>query len=105
VPVECPASGSSCAITAELTAAGGSGGDSRPATVSARRSGKPVVLGRAKVTVPPGHSATVKVRLDSGGRHLLAIHHRLKAHLIVLQRIGGKQTVLRSGTVRFAAHG
>jgi hypothetical protein len=102
VPVECPASGPSCAITAELTASGGGAGD---ATGSPRRLLEETVLGRAKVTVRPGHSTSLKVGLGAGGRRRLADRRRLAAHLTVLQKIGGKQTVLRSATVTFKAHG
>ena len=102
VPVECPASGTSCAITAELTTSGGASGD---AIGSLRRLLKATVLGRATVTVHPGHSTSLKVRLGAGGRRLLADRRRLVAHLMVLQKVGGRQTVLRSTTVTFKAHG
>jgi hypothetical protein len=96
VPVGCPASGPACAITAQLTSAG------KPdATARARRLLKAAILGRATATVRPGHSTVLKVKLGTGGRRLLSAHRGLTARLTVYQRIGGKQTVLRSGTVRF----
>jgi hypothetical protein len=101
VPVECPASGPSCAITAELTESGGPQGKPQDAAASDRRLLKAVVLGRATATVRPGHSTTLKVTVGARGRRLLAAHHQLKAQLTVYQRVGGRQTVLRSAAVRF----
>ncbi|HEX4307261.1 MAG TPA: hypothetical protein VHZ54_14595 [Solirubrobacterales bacterium] len=106
VPVECPSSGSSCAITGELTSVeGGSAGKSSDSLRLDRRLLKAVVLGRATTTVAPGQSKVLKVELTSKGRRLLSSRRRLKVRLTVSQKIGGKETVLRSGTVRLAAHG
>ncbi|HTT94534.1 MAG TPA: hypothetical protein VMF55_07660 [Solirubrobacterales bacterium] len=101
VPVTCPASGSSCAVTAEITGSGAADGRSPDTASVGRRLLKAVVLGRSKETVRPGHSAKLKVKLGAGGRRLLAARRSLKAKLGVFQRIGGKETVLRSATVRF----
>lgn len=101
VPVACPASGPSCAVTAAITGSGGAGARSRETASGGRRLLEAVVLGRAKATVGPGQSAKLKVKLGTAGRHLLAVHHSLKATLGVYQRIGGKKTVLWSATVRF----
>jgi hypothetical protein len=58
-----------------------------------------------KVTVRPGHSTSLRVGLGAGGRRRLADRRRLAVHLTVLQKIGGKQTILRSAIVTFKAHG
>jgi hypothetical protein len=102
VPVQCPSSGAACALTAELTASG-SGGKSPDA--SDPRLLKSVVLGRATATIRPGRSGTLKVKLGADGRRDLARRHQLTARLTVSQKIAGKVTVLRAGTVKFKSHG
>jgi hypothetical protein len=100
LPAHCPASGPNCRLTGELIAAGVSN-NSLPVTSGDRRLLKALVLGRATVTIRHGHSGTLKVKLGAGGRHLLAARHRLKARLVVTQRIGARKIVLHTGTVKF----
>ena len=51
---------------------------------------KPIVLGRAKATIPAGTSKTVTISLNRTGRRLLAKRHTLKLRLVIT--VSGRAT-------------
>ena len=81
--VSCARAGASCAVRLGLVTA---------ATV--RRHGRvkhrTILLGSARLTIPAGHRRTTVVRLDAGGRRMLAREHRLRVKLVLRRRVRGR---------------
>ncbi len=97
--VSCSGSpGTTCHDTLTLQS-GGSGGQPAmnapelAATARKKRGNatpKPIVLGRAKATIPAGTSKTVTISLNRTGRRLLAKRHTLKLRLVIT--VSGRAT-------------
>ncbi len=66
---------------------------------SALHHAKVIDVGRAKVSIPAGHTKKVRVKLNSTGRRLLAKYHKLKVKVEIRQ---GGHTV-RTLTITFKA--
>jgi PKD repeat protein len=77
-------------------------GSARDASVRAARARhtKTIVVGRAKVTIKPGHHKTARIALNAAGRRLLARRGRLMVTLTVSQL--AHRPVIR--TITFTAH-
>jgi hypothetical protein len=65
---------------------------------------KPVVLGRATVTVAAGKHKVIKISLNAAGRRLLSQHHMLKTKLTITQSVGRKTISVATRTVTFKAN-
>ena len=66
---------------------------------SAVHHAKLIDVGRAKVSIPAGHTKKVRVKLNSTGRRLLAKQHKLKVKVEIRQ--GGR--TVRTLTITFKA--
>lgn len=98
--VSCPPGGSDCKAEVEVTIS-----DEMPADASSvhkkhkQAKPKPIVIGRATLTVAPGHSEKVALTLTSQGTRLLRESHRLSAHVSVTITQPGKAPVKSTRTI------
>jgi hypothetical protein len=71
-----------------------------------RRTHKKVVVvgGRTTGSIAPGHSVTLRIKLNRTGIKLLATRHRFTAELTVRQSLAGRTKAILSRKVRFSSH-
>jgi hypothetical protein len=97
--VSCPSGGTDCKAEVEVTIS-----EEMPAGASSvhkhrKAKPKPIVIGRATLTVAPGHSEKVSLTLTSQGAKLLHKSHHLSAHVNVTLTQPGKTPVKSSRTI------
>jgi hypothetical protein len=98
--VSCPPGGSDCKAEVEVTIS-----EEMPADASSvhkkhkQAKPKPIVIGRATLTVAPGHSEKVALTLTSQGTKLLRNSHHLSAHVSVTITQPGKAPVKSTRTI------
>jgi Ca2+-binding RTX toxin-like protein len=64
---------------------------------------KTVTVGQASVTLSGGQSRTLSVALNSTGRALLKLEHKLHVKLVLIQTSAGKTLAVKGQTVTFTA--
>jgi hypothetical protein len=101
VTVGCSGAVGSCAVTVTLTVVETLKGGKVIAIIAKKpkTTKHTVVLGSVSVTVPAGHSTTVKISLNGARKQLLAKHHTLAAKLTLTQT--GKNSAVSTKTITF----
>ena len=102
--VSCPSGGEDCTADVQVTIS-----EEMPADDSAVRKThkkaepKPIVIGRATLTIAPGHSENISLTLTSKGARLLRKRHHLSAQVTVTLSQPGKTPVKSTHTITIPA--
>lgn len=98
--VTCPSGGEDCTADVQVTISGEMPAEDSSAHKTHKKAKpKPIVIGRATLTLAPGHSEKISLKLTSKGAALLRKLHHLSAHVTVTVSQPGKTPVRSARTI------
>jgi hypothetical protein len=101
--VTCPSGGEDCTADVQVTISEEMPADDSSVHKHKRAKPKPIVIGRATLTLAPGHSEKISLTLTSKGATLLRKRHRLSAQVAVTVGQAGKTPVKSTRTITISA--